>query len=273
MGKAKECYDHLGNRFESYAEMCRYYGKTVSQVIRRENLGWSREKALNESVRGKSSGCLDHLGNRFNTVKEMCEHYGQDISTYKSRRNNGVSIEEALTLPNKHFRENVDHLGNKYSSTTDMCNHYSISICTYINRRKKGWSIKDALTKDVAVGRSKKNKDTFGNTYNSIAELCNVYCIKYGVYKERERFGWDIDECIGISKRGLDAAIRNKEIINTKINNIKRAYTGIDNKVYYICNDRDTGEELLLNADEILMYKQKDYKTAVEQLIQRRRNS
>ena len=76
---------------------------------------------------------------------------------------------------------------------------------------------------------------------------------------------------MGTQGRGLDISIRNNEVVNTHIDNIEKAYTGLDNKVYYTCIDNNTGEELLLNSDEILVYKQKDYKTAVEQLIARRR--
>ena len=150
----------------------------------------------------------------------------------------------------------------------DMCEHYGIKLSTFQSRINKKWSLEKALTTSLY-----ECCDHLGNKFKSEKEMARYYKISAATYYKRIETNWKLEEALGVSGRGLDASIRNKEVLNTKIGNIKFAYTGLDSKVYYECIDKETGEELLLNADEILIYKQKDYKTAVEQLIQRRRNS
>ena len=94
--------------------------------------------------------------------------------------------------------------------------------------------------------------------------LNRAYKIKPNVFYRRMNLDWSQEEALGISGRGLDAKIRDNGIINKYVEHIKFAYTGIDGKIYYICNEVGTGEELLLNADEILVYRQLNLKTAYE---------
>ena len=108
--------------------------------------------------------------------------------------------------------------------------------------------------------------DSFNNKYESEADMSRAYKIKPNVFYRRMNLDWSQEEALGISGRGLDSKIRDNGIINKYVEHIKFAYTGIDGKIYYICNEVGTGEELLLNADEILVYRQLNLKPTIMKL-------
>ena len=110
--------------------------------------------------------------------------------------------------------------------------------------------------------------DSFNNKYESEADMSRAYKIKPNVFYRRMNLDWSQEEALGISGRGLDSKIRDNGIINKYVEHIKFAYTGIDGKIYYICNEVGTGEELLLNADEILVYRQLTLKTAIQEMLE-----
>ena len=110
--------------------------------------------------------------------------------------------------------------------------------------------------------------DTFNKRYESKADMSRAYKIKPNVFYRRMNLDWSQEEALGISGRGLDSKIRDNGIINKYVEHIKFAYTGIDGKIYYICNEVGTGEELLLNADEILVYRQLNLKTAIQEMLE-----
>ena len=265
------CYDHLGNEFASRVEMGKYYGINYAALSKRLESGMSIKDALTVKV-SNGTECQDHLGNKFNSVNDMCRHYNISSVTFRGRVTKGWSIKDALTKK-VDTRERVqccDHLGNKFNSREELCRHYNISVDTLLSRLRSGWTLKDALTTET---KSKQDLyDSFGNKFKSKKELAEHYGVDRQTYFYRIGAGYSSEEALGIRGRGLDIAIKNKESINIHIKNIKFAYTGArTKKIYYTCIDKDTGEELLLNADEILMYKQSDYRTAVEQLIKRRK--
>ena len=110
--------------------------------------------------------------------------------------------------------------------------------------------------------------DSFNNKYESEADMSRAYKIKPNVFYRRMNLDWSQEEALGISGRGLDSKIRDNGIINKYVEHIKFAYTRIDGKIYYICNEVGTGEELLLNADEILVYRQLNLKTAIQEMLE-----
>ena len=110
--------------------------------------------------------------------------------------------------------------------------------------------------------------DTFNKKYESKADMSRAYKIKPNVFYRRINLGWSQDEALGISGRGLDAKIINGEKINKLIEFIEFAYIGIDGKTYYKRLDTTVLEEMLLNSDEILMYRQPDLKTAIQEMLE-----
>ena len=114
----------------------------------------------------------------------------------------------------------------------------------------------------------KSSFDSFRNNYVSEAEMSSSYGIKPNVFYRRMNLGWTQEEALGTSGRGLEAKIKNNLTISKYVEHIKFAYTGRNGKTYYECSDVDTGEELLLNADEILVYRQTDLKTAIHEMLE-----
>ena len=110
--------------------------------------------------------------------------------------------------------------------------------------------------------------DIFNQKYESEAEMSRAYKIKPNVFYRRINLGWSQEEALGISRRGLDAKIKNGEKINKHIEFIEFAYIGRNGKTYYECLEFGTGEELLLNADEILVYRQLNLKTAIQEMLE-----
>ena len=110
--------------------------------------------------------------------------------------------------------------------------------------------------------------DIFNQKYESEAEMSRAYKIKPNVFYRRINLGWSQEEALGISRRGLDAKIKNGEKINKHIEFIEFAYIGRNGKTYYECLDIIILEEMLLNSDEILMYRQPDLKTAIQEMLE-----
>lgn len=264
----KECIDHLGYKYRSVEQMCHRYGIKSSVFNYRIKRGMSLQEALTTK---NLRECIDHLGNKFKSQAEMCKHYNISENSFYDRINSGWTLKDTLTTKSQKGQSYIcsDHLGNTFGSEKEMCDAYKTTIKMFRARLKLGWTVEDALTKPKA---SERIEDTFGNRFESIKKLAMYYGIRYDTLRNRLEKGLKIGEALGIEGIGIDVAIKNKETINTHIHNIKKAYKGArTGKIYYTCTDITTGEELLMNADEMLIYKQKDYKTAVEQLIARRR--
>ena len=114
----------------------------------------------------------------------------------------------------------------------------------------------------------KPSVDSFNNKYESEADMSRAYKIKPNVFYRRINLGWSQDEALGISGRGLDAKIKNDEKVNKHIECIVFAYIGLDGKIYYECLDINILQGILLNTDEILMYRQPDLKTAIQEMLE-----
>lgn len=110
--------------------------------------------------------------------------------------------------------------------------------------------------------------DSFNNKYESEADMSRAYKIRPNVFYRRMNLGWSQDEALGISGRGLDAKIKNDEKVNKHIECIVFAYIGLDGKTYYECLDINILQGILLNTDEILMYRQPDLKTAIQEMLE-----
>lgn len=114
----------------------------------------------------------------------------------------------------------------------------------------------------------KPSVDSFNNKYESEADMSRAYKIKPNVFYRRINLGWSQEEALGISGRGLDAKIKNSGKINKYVDYIEFAYIGRNGKTYYECLDISILEEMLLNSDEILMYRQPDLKTAIQEMLE-----
>ena len=103
--------DHVGNRFLTIGEMCKYYHITRGVYDGRIKHGWPVKEALTTPIR---KIVTDHWGNKYSSVTEMCQRYGIKLDTYLRRINYGWTQEQALTLPSRYTI--LDCFGNKFKS-------------------------------------------------------------------------------------------------------------------------------------------------------------
>lgn len=207
MPKKNVCYDHLGNQYESFEQMCRTYNKDDSTVNYRLKLGLSLEKALTEeAVKGcRLKRCKDHLGNTFNSFEEMCKTYNKSKYTVSKRLERGMSLKDALTkeVAPKIYK---DHLGNEYNSFREMCKAFNKRDILVQYRLKQGWSLEKALTYEVRA--HEECYDHLGNQYKSFSEMCRAYGKYSETVKDRLEKGWSLEEAL--TKRSINSSIPKK---------------------------------------------------------------
>ena len=264
-----ECYDHLGNKYNSITSMCKAYGVNKTTFKFRISQGASIEEALTGTFTQKRV-CYDHLGNKYKSQAEMCKAYDISCPAFNYRLRNGWTVEEALTS-SKNYRIWHDHLGNSYKSMTAMCKAYNIGPNTFDSRLKRGYSVKEALTNkksDKIVGQGTKCEDHLGNSFESIEDMAKYWNTKVTTLKARLKQGLDVEAALtkpittGIGKPCNDSIGNNYTSIAdmTKAYNKKRGsildrlvhqngielivacvsedrfslrFIGLDNKAYY----------------------------------------
>ena len=187
--KGTECFDHKGNRYESYAEMAKAYHIPASVLRDRLNRGLSVEDAL------RKREVVDHTGKKYRSETQMCQEYGIAITTFKHRQKMGMSLKDSLTIPVGNMLGNscVDHLGNIYKSERDMCAAYKIEHSTFMHRIGKGMSIEEALMHYEVY-------DHNGIAYKSEVEMCKAYGIANETFRYRRRAGFSVEEALTIPK-------------------------------------------------------------------------
>ena len=92
-----------------------------------------------------------------------------------------------------------DHEGRWYNSLAEMCTAYNMGSDTYLVRIKRGWSVKKALTTPVRLrsDNSVEPVDHLGNTYTSVAEMCNNYKISVGTFLKRyKQLHWTLEKSL-----------------------------------------------------------------------------
>ena len=72
---AKTCYDHLGNKFKSQNEMCRYYNIKRHTLKSRLELGWTLEQALTGNYVINNITAIDYKNREFPTLKDIANFY------------------------------------------------------------------------------------------------------------------------------------------------------------------------------------------------------
>ena len=193
--------DHLGNKFETVTEMCKYWGISKNLYYQRIKYGWSLEKNLTNNKNILKRKCKDHLGNEFNSVKDMCDYYGIKTVTYTRRINvYNWSVEDALTKKVKSYSSDVtDHLGNKFDSVSEMCKYWKIKYNIYNSRISRNWSIERAL-----ITSCKSVFDHLGKEFESIEKMCNYYRITSRAYKARVKRGWSKEKALTVPLEGAN---------------------------------------------------------------------
>lgn len=196
------CQDHLGNHYNSQAEMARAYGLTKEQFIARKRNGWDIERILTTPINGgRNQKGFEFNGVSYASKKDFCEKNGLNYDVFIHRTNTGMTIEEAFAagagVKPRSTKGSVDHKGNQYSTIKEMCAFYGVSVATYKYRLAQGWTLEAALTDPLNPGATRKEMvDHKGTKYSSVAEMCEAYGLRVATYKYRRDRGWDMEQAL-----------------------------------------------------------------------------
>ena len=217
---SKECYDHLGNRFDSLSDMCKYWGVNISTYCARIKSGMSIKEALTNEIGTVYEGLN---GDTYTTLRDLAKAYGINKSTLKFRIKKGMSIGEALTT--NLYNATKTYIGlndDTYRSLSDLARAYNLNKGLLVNRIKKGMSTQDAL-RDIMhslQGKPKAYRGLNNDTYKTVADLARAYNVPYYIL-----------ECK--IKNGMST----QEILTEYFHNVNRAYEGLNNDRYKTLKD------------------------------------
>ena len=145
------CTDHLGNQYNSQAEMAIAYGLNPALYFSRKQNGWDIEQILTAPTHKRRKGTtFDFKGVTYESNKVFCEKHGLNYQVFSRRINSGMTIEDAFKAGRadklRSVNKAVDHNGKKYANIDEMCEAYGVNIQTYKYRREHGWDVEQALT-------------------------------------------------------------------------------------------------------------------------------
>lgn len=237
----KTCKDHLGNEYNSIRIMCEKYGITEKIYWGRIRTGWSVEKALTTPIVTQpknSKEITDHEGHVFPSKQKMCKYWDIPSNTYNLRIKNGWSMEKALTEPihkvnNMGPKPCKDHIGNEFPSQNAMCRHYGITKDLLRSRLDLGWTLEEILTNPEIISPNQTVTDPFGNTYESIKDMCSAYEISYSTYSGRRKQGYSMADAL--TKQDNNIYHKCRDHLGNNFNSILEMckYWNIDYKTYY----------------------------------------
>jgi hypothetical protein len=189
-----KCTDHLGNEFDSKAEMTRYWGISTGTLLSRERYGWDLEKILTTPP-SKRYVVKDHLGNEFKNRTEMYKFWKVDSRTASAREKLGWSVEKILTEPIQTHDAVKDHLGNVFENETEMAKYYGLEQRDIYARRKRGWDLEKILTTPKAVIHT-ECVDHLGNKFKSYNDMYKHYGIDKKIARNRIKLGWSLEKIL-----------------------------------------------------------------------------
>lgn len=139
-----ECYDHLGNKFESKLEMYTHYKQNPQIVKRRmEKLGLSYEDALT-AANLHTQRCMDHKGQSFESLFDMQTYWAIGSCYHNRAKKLHWSIEKTLTTINCHkpkrfskYISQIKKINNNYYEVTFKNEIYVWHIETLLEHYRK----------------------------------------------------------------------------------------------------------------------------------------
>lgn len=280
---AKEYYDHLGNVFDTFTNMCKFYGKDRGTVQTRLMSGYSLEEALTKSIR-KPNIFIGPDGTEYTDLDEICKKHNKKLTLVKDRLRLGWVLDDALEKPVGRGLY-VDHLGNEYTRLGDLCKAYNITLAAYKRRKSLNWDLEQILTTPCKITGKREVTDHLGNKYKSIKTMCEAYGVSKTIFMSRRKKGYSVeysltkrkivehgvessdhlgniydsfrDMCKAYGKRDVLVKHRTDNggwplkdalIIPVLRSRIHKSHIGIDNKQYYKI------KTYYLNAEQIIEY-------------------
>lgn len=190
--------DHLGNKFRSKAELCKYYGIGYGLFEGRIKNGWSLEKALTTKTRKSKHKVIDHQGNEFESKKEMAEFYGVPLNRFIERRKKGWGLEKSLSPIVNQKIFSIDHLGNEFDTRKEMLEYWGITKAVFTHRTRNGWDLERTLTTPIDKRFRRENQKVVykGETYSSRTELARKLGIPETTFFNKLNKGFSVEEII-----------------------------------------------------------------------------
>ena len=249
----KFIYDHLGDKFNSRSEMCKFYNISVQMYTNRIAEGWSVERALTTPAdkKQKELEFIDHKGIKHKTIADCAAYYGMPSSKLYIRLKKYSNLADAIE------GEFIDHKGNRFTSYKNMAKHWGVYYNTFLNRLyKQGCTIEEALT-----GSNNVVTDHLGNKFNSIQNMCDYYNIKYSTFMYRMDSGKTLREALVTPCNS-----NGNEISDTSLNPLiviheySHTAEGTNDRVFR-CTILKTDEIKYMTEDQIKTYPKgwKDY--------------
>ena len=196
-------FEFRGKSYQSYAELSREYGFSISYISQNIARGFSLDEIVERYENRRTK--LDHLGNKFNSVEEMCRYWGISVRAYKNRRDSGWSLEKRLTTPLKGTqvaKECLDFNGRVFPSMKAMAIEYGINPTNILYHVKKGKTPAEALKHLLTKGKASLNiKDHLGNSFQSNKQMAEYYGVNVDTFRDRMSNGWSLEEAL-TGKRG-----------------------------------------------------------------------
>lgn len=217
----KQVEDYMGNKFDSYKDLCDYHNVKIDTFMTRLNKNWS----MYDCIHGRRQPVYDHKNNKFDSITQMCQHWGLNIATYWNRINTGMSVEEALTYNQN--RKCIDHLGNEFNTLSDMCKYWNVNPTTYKTRLKsQNYTLEEAL-----CGKPEPHQDHLGNRFPTLEAMCKHWNISVSAYLSRRKKKWTIEEILTTDNILAQTVIDHK---GNKFSSIRQmcTYWGIPNHTY-----------------------------------------
>ena len=134
--------DHLGNKYNSEAEMAEAYG--LSPAFLHGRLAYMDVESALTKKKQERPEVYDHKGNKYPSFAAMCKEYGFGITTVKRRLSRGLTLKESLESSSRKL-EFTDHKGRVFDCKEDAMRFYHINKNVYNWRISQGWSKEKAL--------------------------------------------------------------------------------------------------------------------------------
>lgn len=93
----RKAFDHAGNRYKTFKDMCKAYKLNDFCVHARLRAGWSLQDALTKPLQNKHFVFFN--GKQYESVAAICRAYNKVVNTIYKRLKRGMSLEQALIMP------------------------------------------------------------------------------------------------------------------------------------------------------------------------------
>ena len=176
--------DHHKKTYDTFAAMCRQYGKSVHSVKRRLSQGYDIEYALT-CPPGPNKNKYEINGKYYANLQEVAKAIGISYYTLNARRKEGMTLDEisetkgitnkVQTPKHKYFIE-----GKGFSSLAAVAKEYKKPYAMLTNNLKLGLSLQEAIvyTPPSKIRPSRrKSYEIDGIIYHSISEVAKKYNI------------------------------------------------------------------------------------------------